>query len=340
MSPRPPTTRAATIVDVARAAGVGRTTASDALRGHGRVSEATRTAVEAAAAALGYRPNSAARSLRAATTGTVGIHLPEAMTRIEYYLQTVYGALEQAAIDEVDVTLITSRRLAGGQSPPAVDGVILLDPLADDPVAERLLALDQPIVTLEGVLGARPTGIVSADHEASVRELLDHLAARGATTPALLASPAVTDWGGRVQRAYGAWCAEHGIEPAMVERPFGSDSSVYAAAARELLVARPEVDAFLCGPDGSAIVVIDVVQDLGRDVGDDVLVAALVDNPAYVYTDPPVTAIDLTPRVAGAACIRLLLDIVRGERPADAESPLPIEVRYRASTLGTGSARR
>lgn len=331
--------RAATIVDVARAAGVSRTTASDALRGHGRVSQETRVAVEAAAASLGYRPNSAARSLRAATTGTLGIHLPEAMTRIEYYLQTVYGALEQAAAEEVDVTLITSRRLAGGQAPPAVDGVILLDPLADDPVAERLLALDQPLVTLEGAQASRAVGVVSADHEAAVRELLDHLADRGATAPALLASPAVTDWGGRVQAAYRSWCAERGIEPAMAERPFGSDSAVYAAAARELLVARPEVDAFLCGPDGSAIVVVDVLQDLGREVGDDVLVAALVDNPAYVYTDPPVTAIDLTPRAAGAACIRLLLDIVRGDAAPDAEAPLPITVRYRASTLGPEGTR-
>ncbi|MCH1881802.1 LacI family DNA-binding transcriptional regulator [Agrococcus sp. ARC_14] len=326
--------RAATIVDVAKRAGVARTTASDALRGHGRVSEVTRVAVEQAAAELGYRPNSAARSLRAATTGTIGLHLPEAMTRIDYYLQTVYGALEQAGFDEVDVTVITSRRLAGDQAPPSVDGVILLDPLADDPVATRLLALDLPIVTLERALGDAATGVVSADHEGAIRALLDHLAARGSTAPAFLASPAVTDWGTRAQEVYRAWCGEHGIAPTLVERPFGSDSAAYAEAAREVLTARPETDAFLCGPDGSAIVVADVLQDAGRVVGDDVLVAAMVDSPALAYTDPPVTAVDLAPRAAGALCVQLLVQIIRGEAEPNASVPLPIEVRYRASTLG------
>src|SRR6185436_18711691 len=52
-----------TIRDVARLAGVARTTASDALQGRGRVSEATRARVEAAAAALRYRPHAGARDL-------------------------------------------------------------------------------------------------------------------------------------------------------------------------------------------------------------------------------------------------------------------------------------
>ncbi|MGO1972187.1 MAG: LacI family DNA-binding transcriptional regulator [Propionibacteriaceae bacterium] len=329
--------RPATIVDVARRAGVSRTTASDALRGFGRVSDATRVTVEQAAAELGYRPNTAARSLRAATTGTVGIHLPEAMAKIEYYLQTVYGALEQAGTEEVDVTLITSRRLAGGQQAPSVDGVILLDPIVDDPVAERLLALELPVVTLERAVDADSTGIVSADHEGAVRALLDHCAEQGSTSPALLASPAVTDWGARTQAVYRTWCAEHSVSPAIVERPFGSDSAAYAGAARELLSARPATDAILCGPEGSAIVVVDVLQDLGRAVGEEVRVAALVDNPALALMEPPVTAVDLAPRTAGAACVRLLLEIIRGETDAKASVPLPIEVRYRASTVGTGT---
>lgn len=324
--------RPATILDVARRAGVSRTTASDALRGHGRVSESTRLTVEQSAAELGYRPNTAARSLRSAATGTIGVHLPEAMTKIEYYLQTVYGALEQAGVEEVDVTLITSRRLAGGQSPPHVDGVILLDPIVDDPVADRLLGLELPVVTLERAVDAQSTGIVSADHEGAVRALLDHCAAEGSRSPGLLASPAVTDWGARTQQVYRGWCAEQGLEPAIVERPFGSDSAAYAGAARELLAARPETDAILCGPEGAAIVVVDVLQDLGRTVGRDVRVAALVDNPALALMEPPVTAVDLAPRAAGAACVRLLLDIIRGDTDPAVPVPLPIEVRYRAST--------
>lgn len=323
--------KAITIVDVARLAGVSRTTASDALNNNGRVSEPTRQVVERAAAALGYRPNVAAQSLRTATTGAIGIHLPEVMTRIEYYLQIVYGALEEAARQQVNVTLITSQRLFGRNRPP-VDGVILLDPLAYDTSATQLMDLDVPVVTLEPADGADQAGVVSADHEAGVRELLDHFIAQGASTPAFLASPRSTNWGTRVQTAYRQWCREHGKRAFVTERTFGSDSATLTEAARELFSLHDDIDAVLCGPDGSALVVMDVLQDMGRTPGKDVQIAALVDNPALEYVDPPVTAIDLTPRPAGANCVRLLLEILRGERAPDEVVPLEIAVRYRAST--------
>jgi DNA-binding LacI/PurR family transcriptional regulator len=53
-----------TILTVAREAGVSKTTASDALRGSGRVSEATRETVAQVARRLGYAPNGSARHLR------------------------------------------------------------------------------------------------------------------------------------------------------------------------------------------------------------------------------------------------------------------------------------
>ncbi len=62
-----PTGRRATIVEVAEAAGVSPTTVSVVLNDRPssiRISEATRAAVKAAAAQLGYRPNSLAQSLR------------------------------------------------------------------------------------------------------------------------------------------------------------------------------------------------------------------------------------------------------------------------------------
>jgi LacI family transcriptional regulator len=62
-----------TIRDVARLAGVAKTTASDALQGRGRVSEATRARVEAAASALRYRPHAGARDLTRRRTEVLGL---------------------------------------------------------------------------------------------------------------------------------------------------------------------------------------------------------------------------------------------------------------------------
>ena len=68
---------AATLDQVARAAGVSRATASRVFSGNLRVSEDARRAVESAATRLGYVPNGAARSLAAGRSESVGVIVPE-----------------------------------------------------------------------------------------------------------------------------------------------------------------------------------------------------------------------------------------------------------------------
>ena len=97
-----------TLVEVARVAGVSKTTASDALRNSGRVSERTRKLVTATADRLGYSPNASAQSLRRATTGAIGLHLPDILARSEYYMSFVFGVVGRAAEMNYDVRSVTS----------------------------------------------------------------------------------------------------------------------------------------------------------------------------------------------------------------------------------------
>ncbi|MDE2914726.1 MAG: LacI family DNA-binding transcriptional regulator [Paracoccaceae bacterium] len=64
---------AATIYDVARAAGVSPKTVSRVLNGDAPVSDGTRAAVEAASFELGYVPSSAARMMRSKRSGLIGL---------------------------------------------------------------------------------------------------------------------------------------------------------------------------------------------------------------------------------------------------------------------------
>ncbi|NED67326.1 LacI family DNA-binding transcriptional regulator, partial [Streptomyces sp. SID10244] len=65
--------RAATIRDVAAHAGVSKSVVSRVVRDEPNVSEERRERVRAAMAELGYRPNSIARGLSEARSGTVGV---------------------------------------------------------------------------------------------------------------------------------------------------------------------------------------------------------------------------------------------------------------------------
>lgn len=322
-----------TLVAVARAAGVSKTTASDALRNSGRVSEKTRKRVTETAIRLGYAPNVSARSLRMSTTGAIGLHLPETLTKSEYYMSFVFGVVEQAARRGYDVTLLTSRNAQANGTFQRVDGVVLGDPLVTDPLVGGLLDSSLPVVTCERFTGeARANGAVRSDHATMLVRLLDQLRAAGAERPALLASSAVTDWGASLQGAYLEWCRGHGVPARLRELAFGSSPEVVQENVRALLAADPALDALVCAPDGSAVAALPVLRRAGRVVGQDLLLAACVDSAHLLHTDPPITAIDLRPRDAGAACAQLLFDLLTGDAEDDTTRELPIGLNERESS--------
>ncbi|MFF7171159.1 LacI family DNA-binding transcriptional regulator [Streptomyces pseudovenezuelae] len=317
----------ATLADVARGAGVSKTTASDALRGHGRVSDATRQAVLDAARRLGYSPNRSARSLRTSVTDTIALHIPEFLTSAEYYMAFVFGVAEQAARAGLNVTLVSSGRV------PQVDGLILCDPMPDNPVVDQLMNAGLPVVTAERYGGdSRPSGVIWSDHGTSLTELLDHLRARGARRPVLIASDSTADWTLTLQQTYAHWCAEHGIPRLLRKAPFGAAPEVLRGLVGELLAGTPETDAIVCAADGAAAAVLPEIRSAGRVVGEDLLLASCVDSLAMRTAEPPITAIDLRPRHMGSECVRLLCALLAGEAPHGTTRTLAIDMVVRAST--------
>lgn len=323
----------ARLIDVARLAGVGKTTASDALTGTGRVSEGTRRSVLAAAGQLGYRPNSAARYLRQASTGTIAIVLPEVSARSTYYMAFAFGVIGHASRADYDVTVVT--RPQGQQRPRDVraDGVIIADPRRDDPVVSALIAAPILVVTGEHVLGDDPPdGVVYSDHEAGMTRLMDHLDGTGFRRPALIVAADDTDWSASLARGFSSGCAERGLEPVIRRTSFEAPSHQVRAATQRILIDHPDIDTIIVGPDGGAVEVLSVLHERGRDGGADIAVASCVDYTALQFLDPPVTALDLRPYDAGVAAAELLISVLNGTAPAGTEREHDIVVVPRAST--------
>ncbi|MCX4507524.1 LacI family DNA-binding transcriptional regulator [Streptomyces anulatus] len=263
------TSRTVTLLDVARAAGVSKSTVSDALQGSGRVAEATRDRVRAVAEELGYRPNSAARRLRRASTGAVGLHLPATATRLDYYMNLAFGAVERAQEDGLDMVLLAPSGAAGGRIASRVDGLLVIDPEPGDSAVPGLLDAGVPVVTGERYLGPAtgPSGAVVCDNAASLTALLDHVTERGARRPALLAPSGSSAWATALRATAGSWGRAHGVAVTLRTVPFASTPAEAEAATRALLAADPAVDAVICAPDGSAPGVLRAATALGRKVG-------------------------------------------------------------------------
>jgi LacI family transcriptional regulator len=151
-----------TIVDVARAAGVMPSTVSKALNS-GRGSAEVRRRVEAAAAALGYRPNQRARGLRRSESRSIGVLVPDLANPV--FLPFLRGA-EHAARERGYTVLIADGERSDSVQAAAlerffdqgVDGLLL-----GGPVAPYALALYR-----EHGVAVVPSGSV-ADRDADLR---------------------------------------------------------------------------------------------------------------------------------------------------------------------------
>nr|WP_239144356.1 LacI family DNA-binding transcriptional regulator [Streptomyces sp. SID14515] len=345
------------MLDVARAAGVSKSTVSDALQGSGRVAEATRDRVRSVAEELGYRPNSAARRLRRASTGAVGLHLPATATRLDYYMNLAFGAVERAQEDGLDMVLLAPSGASGGRIASRVDGLLVIDPEAGDSAVPGLLDAGVPVVTGERYLGPAtgPSGAVVCDNAASLTALLDHVTERGARRPALLAPSGSSAWATALRATARSWGLAHGVEVALRTVPFAATPAETEETTRALLTADPAVDAVICAPDGSTPGVLRAAAALGREVGGGggsggvggdrtdggrtgtgpgtgLLVAACVDGPATRNAAPPVTAVDLRPAAYGRACAELLCDILANRAAPDTVRRHAWSLETRAST--------
>lgn len=123
-----------TLADVARAAGVSRTTASLVLSDRGdelRISESSQDRVRTIASELGYRPNKLSTSLRSGTSRTVGF-ISDTVATSQLAGDMIKGALEEARsrgymlfIGETEGDEVEQDRLVETMLDHQVDGLII-----------------------------------------------------------------------------------------------------------------------------------------------------------------------------------------------------------------------
>ena len=313
--------RSPTLLDIARAAGVSRTTASAALGGNGRISTATRDHVRLVAERLGYVANPTARHLRTGRTSAVGVYVAENLFAYAFYMEYIFGIAEAMRQEGFAVTLMSA---AGGRvtrtAISQVDGVIVADPVAHDPVVRQLLESGLPVVSAERHLdpGVQPLVTIETDYAAAERELLDHLWERGARAPALLTIPAEISFIRRLEQGYREWCADRGLAPRVRMLDSGVDPDTVVRQARELLEEPDPPDAILATADGTALGVVGAARALGREVGTDLLVGSCSDSAAMRLVTPSITSIAAPPRDIGMDSARVLLAVLpRRERRRD-----------------------
>jgi DNA-binding LacI/PurR family transcriptional regulator len=335
--------RRVSIKDVARAAGVSITTVSHALNDKGRLSAATRRHVHDVADRLGYRPNPAARSLVSGSTRLIAavLSLPTE-PRMEFsaftYSTELIGAATAAAVAR-DYALVVAPPTATGfvWERVALDGVIVIDPVVDEPALPALRERGIPFVTVEpGPAGCEQDVVVGYDIDAATRAVLDHLSERGGCRVALLTAPPVNAFLRDTARAYHGWCEELDLRP-IVGR-LGITELVRDAAAEiervffELREREP-FDALYAPIEQIGVVIGEVLPARGVNIPSDVLLATTHDAGRATTADPPITTLAWDDVELGRRAADVLLDLVEGRCRAPMWVNVDTELVTRASTL-------
>jgi DNA-binding LacI/PurR family transcriptional regulator len=330
------------IRDVAAAAGVSITTVSDALNGKGRLPDATRRHVRDVAERLGYRPSAAARALRTGKSGLIGLTVttygeePFTFTEFAYFAEMARAATSAALARGYALVILPagSRNSAFDVwSNVALDGTVVIDPSEGDPVVTELVRSGIPVVSDGRPAPSLPVaGWVDNDHEAAVRDLLDHLAASGARRIGLLTGTSTDTYTRLSTRAYHDWCTRVGQEPVVEAYP-AHDPCAGAVAADRLLGRpdRPDAVYGLFDPNGTDLLA--AAHRYGLRVPEDLLLVCCSESAVYSATDPPVTTLSLRPDRIGTTVIQLLIDAIEGTAPpGPVEHVMPTDLLVRASS--------
>jgi LacI family transcriptional regulator len=192
--PRPPhKPRSVSIRDVAELAGVSLGSASRVINKVANVSAATREKVEAAIAALGYRPNHAAQSLRLRSTRTIGCLLSDVTNPL--YAKLFRALEERLRAAGYMMLLANSLNLAereieilGTFKSRGMDGVLIAPGNERDPrVVAVIRELGIPTVILDRDMDTG-SDCVLFDHVPGMKRVVAHLARLGHQRIALIVS--------------------------------------------------------------------------------------------------------------------------------------------------------
>ncbi|TIC80063.1 LacI family DNA-binding transcriptional regulator [Nocardioides sp. GY 10127] len=311
------------IRDVARAAGLSITTVSWALNDKGEVAESTRARVKALAAELGYRPNQAARTLKSGRSHVLAVAIghresaPWQETYMPYYRSVLAGAAIEAVEHGHAVAAVPVSAEGRLSDAVAFDGLIVVDPVRDDPILAECRARGIPVVADGRPLdeGYDEVAIVDSDVREPLLRALDHMRGAGAARPALLTGSEHDAYTLDTERWYAEWCAEHGL-PEIVERV--APDATPAAAASALLARGADAVHALNETYGNAVLAraaalsLRLPDDLQVTMAGERTSAADYNGAGYLVLDGVGT---------GAAAVRVLVRMLEGEPPASLRLP-------------------
>lgn len=328
--------RRPTIIDVAKQAGVSKTTVSRVISEDGSpVREETRRRVLAAIEELGYEHNAVASSLRTARTNMIMLAIPDITN--PFWPDVARGV--QDVMDREGYAVVFANSDWKGERERLflrmarrnrLDG-ILISPVGV--TNEELLATHIPAVILSSTEEYPDFDSVGSDSYGGIRLALEHLLALGHRRIGLIRGRRHHRPGHSRLSGYLEFLEAQGVERddrIIVEAPF-DQAGGYSAMQQLLALADPPT-AVCTANDIQAIGALRAAHEAGLDVPGDLSLVGMDDIFAASTTTPPLTSVAKPKDRIGQQAACYLLDRLRGGRQEPRRHLMACTLRGRGST--------
>ena len=326
--------------DVARRAGVSRTTVSFVLNNSpGKtIPEETRQKVLAAARALAYTPDENARSVAMVKHHSIGFFIPHSgyVSSDAYVFRIIEGmtpvlnkARFQLVLQPLKLKQMEYLQLARQDS---VDGIILMNTHDDDRGLAEVIDSGFPLVVI-GTVSRRNVCTIDIDNRSAAVSAVRHLVSLGHRDIGMIVHAPISFYAARERREGfrdALRAAGLPIRAGWVRQGNLTEESGYRAMAEMLALPRRPTAVF-AGNDVVAYGAFQAIKDKGLSIPGDLSLIGFDDDLLSRYLNPPLTTVTNPAPGLGAEAARLLISILKGRHHSFPRSVLPTTLALRGS---------
>ncbi|TCC08551.1 LacI family DNA-binding transcriptional regulator [Kribbella soli] len=325
-----------TIAGVARAAGVSVASVSRVLNGLPATEEMIER-VQRAVDALGYVPDSRARSLKVGRTfqltlAVADVGNPVYVTMMRAVEEVVSAAGYRLVVTTTGPDVVDEVALVRGMARGYADGLLISPIRVDEDLVKSIRECEVPVVVAGNVPAKAGVDTVRANSPKGMLLAVDHLVAKGRRRIAFLNGPADTVPGAARSKGFTEALKAHELQPAAVAEATDFTFAAGRAAAPDLLAAGGVFDALICANDLLAVGLMHELAAAGLEVPRDVAVVGMDDSELAEQSFPPLTSVNLGSAERGRRAAELLLARIEDNERAPRRIVVQPSLSIRRST--------
>lgn len=314
-----------TIADVAKKAGVSMMTVSRAINHKPGLSEELRKKILIIAEEMGFKPNQIARGLATQKSATIGLVVPditnpffshlalgvEGLAFEHGYSVFVLNTAEMVTREKSILDLLVQQR---------VDGVILCG--ARMPMDEMRKQFDRfpGMVLVNRTLETPHPNVVSidVDDQQGASLAVRHFLTQNRKSIAYITGPHNSHSNMKRLKGYRSTLEAAGIKfETQLVQTGAPNTEGGRIACQALLQRRPDVDAVFAFNDLVAVGIIQVCQEYGKLVPQEIAVIGADDIPLATIFKPQLSTLHINLGDVGRQAMQSLFDLIQGEAPPD-----------------------